>query len=141
MNSLDKSIWKCWYLCRRTKLRVFKALIMRVLLYSSGTWTLSYTLESRLDAFSNRSLRRIMGYCGHDHVSNQWLHHETGIGPVICTIRDRQLRLYGHLARFPQDDPAHQVVTGRESPGWRRPVGQPRNSWLGQIDQTLRSHS
>ncbi|XP_069973561.1 uncharacterized protein [Penaeus vannamei] len=32
MNSLDKSIWRCRYLCRRTKLRVFKALIVPVLL-------------------------------------------------------------------------------------------------------------
>ncbi|XP_069970268.1 uncharacterized protein [Penaeus vannamei] len=39
MNSLDKSIWRCRYLCRRTKLRVFKALIMPLLLYVSETWT------------------------------------------------------------------------------------------------------
>ena len=138
MNSLDKSIWRCQYLCRRTKLRVFKALIMPVLLYGSETWTLSSALESRLDAFCNRSLRRIMGYCWRDHVSNQRLHRETGTGPITCTIRDRQLRLYGHLARFPQDDPAHQAVSVRDNPGWRRPVGRPRKSWLGQIDQTCR---
>ena len=138
MNSLNKSIWRCRYLCRRTKLRVFKALIMPVLLYGSETWTLSCALEARLEAFCNRSLRQIMGYCWRDHVSNQRLHRETGTSPVICTIRDRQLRLYGHLARFPQDDPAHQVVSIRDNPGWRRPVGRPRKSWLGQIDQTCR---
>ncbi|XP_069994147.1 uncharacterized protein [Penaeus vannamei] len=64
MNSLDKSIWRCRYLCRRNKLGVFKALIVPVLLYGSETWTLSCALE-----------------------------------------------LYGHLARFPQDDAAHQVVS------------------------------
>ncbi|XP_069983579.1 uncharacterized protein [Penaeus vannamei] len=31
--------------------------------------------------------------------------------------------LYGHLARFPQDDPAHQVVSVRDNPRCRRPVG------------------
>ncbi|XP_069970519.1 uncharacterized protein [Penaeus vannamei] len=138
MNSLDKSIWRCQYLCRRTKLQFFKALIMLVLLYGSETWTSSCALEARLEAFCNRSLCWIMGYCWRDHVSNQRLHHETGTGPVICTICDRQLRLYGHLAHFPQDDPAHQVVSVRDNPGWRRPVGQPRKSWLGQIDQTCR---
>ena len=40
------------------------------------------------------------------------------------------------LGYIPQDDPAHQVVSIRDNPGWRRPVGQPRKSWLGQIDQT-----
>ena len=138
MNSLDKSIWRCRYLCRKTKLRVFKALVLPVLLYGSETWTLSCALESRLDAFCNRSLRRIMGYSWRDYVSNQRLHRETGVGPVTCTIRDRQLRLYGHLARFPVEDPAHRVVSARDNPGWRRPVGRPRKSWLGQIDQTCR---
>ena len=120
MNSLEKSIWRCQYLCRRTKLRVFKALIMPVLLYGSETWTLSCALESRIDAFCNRSLHRIMGYCWQDHVSNQRLHCKTGTGPIFCSIHNRELRLYVHLARLPQDDPAHEVVS---NPGWRRPMG------------------
>ena len=136
MNSLDRSIWRSRYLCRGTKLRVFRALILPVLLYGSETWTLSGALESRLDAFCNRSLRRIMGYSWEDFVSNQRLHRETGVGPVTRTIRDRQLRLYGHLARLPEDDPAHRVVSTRDDPRWRRPVGRPRRSWLGQIEQT-----
>ena len=136
MNSIDRSIWRSRYLCRGTKLRVFKALILPVLLYGSETWTLSRALESRLDAFCNRSLRRIMGYGWEDFVSNQRLHRETGVGPVTHTIRDRQLRLYEHLARLPEVDPAHQVVSTRDNPGWRRPVGRPRKSWLGQIEQT-----
>ncbi|XP_069995970.1 uncharacterized protein [Penaeus vannamei] len=134
MNSLNKGIWRCWYLCRSTNLRVFKALIMPVLLYGSETWTLSCALESRLDSFCNRSLRWIIGHCWRDYVSNQRLHRETGTRPVTWTIRDRQLRVYGHLTRFPQDDPAHQVVSVRDNPGWRRP----RKLWIGQIDQTCR---
>ncbi|XP_070000290.1 uncharacterized protein [Penaeus vannamei] len=138
MNSLDNSTWRCQYLCRRTKLRVIKALIMPGLLYGTETWTLSFAFEPYLDAFCNRSLCRIMGFCWRDHVSNQWLHRETGTGPVTYTLRDRQLRLHGHLASFPQADPAHQVVSVRDNLGWRRPVGRHRKSWLGQIDQTCR---
>ena len=136
MNSIDRSVWRSRYLCRGTKLRVFRALILPVLLYGSETWTLSSALESRLDAFCNRSLRRIMGYRWDDFVSNHRLHRETGVGPVTHTIRDRQLRLYGHLARLPEVDPAHRVVSTRDNPGWRRPRGRPRRSWLEQIDQT-----
>ena len=136
MNSLDRSIWRSRHLCRGTKLRVFRALILPVLLYGSETWTLSSALESRLDAFCNRSLRRIMGYSWEDFVSNQRLHRETGVGPVTCTIRDRKLRLYGHLARLPAVDPAHLVVSTRDNREWRRPRGRPRKSWLGEIQQT-----
>ncbi|XP_069992606.1 uncharacterized protein [Penaeus vannamei] len=101
----------CQYMHRRTKLRVLKALIMPVLLYCSETWTLSSALESCLDAIRNRSLCRIMGYSWRDQVFNQRLHRETGTGPTICAIRNRQLRLYGHLAHFPKEDPANQVVS------------------------------
>ncbi|XP_069969589.1 uncharacterized protein [Penaeus vannamei] len=123
MNSVNKNIWRCWYLCR-TKLHFFKALILAVLLYGSETWTLSSTLESHLDAFYNKSLRRIIGYNWQDHVSSRWTYRETGMGPVTCITRDRQLRLYRRLARFPVDGPANQVVSSRDNPDWRRPVGR-----------------
>ncbi|XP_069994137.1 uncharacterized protein [Penaeus vannamei] len=123
MNSLDNSIWRCWYLCGRTKIWVFRALKMPVLLYGCETWILSCALESHIEAFYNRSLSRIIW---RGHVSKHLLHRETGTGPVTCTIRDCQLRLYGHLVRFPQDNPAHRVISARDNPGWRRSVGRPR---------------
>ena len=57
---------------------------------------------------------------------------------VTCIGRERQLRLYGHVARFPDADPAHQILSVRESPEWRRPMDRPRASWLQQVDQHLR---
>lgn len=54
---------------------------------------------------------------------------------VTCIIRGHQLRLCGHLARFPVDDPAHQIVFTRLSCG---SMGRPRKAWLGQLDQTSR---
>ena len=33
MDSLNQSIWRCRYLCRRTKIRIFKSLVLHVLLY------------------------------------------------------------------------------------------------------------
>ena len=37
MNSLNRSVWRCRYLCRRTKIRLFRALVLPVLLYGSET--------------------------------------------------------------------------------------------------------
>ncbi|XP_037781128.1 uncharacterized protein LOC119577631 [Penaeus monodon] len=101
--------------------------MLPVLLYGSENWMVSCALESRLDAFYNRSLCRIMRYSWQDHVSNQRLHRETG----TCTISNMAKQ-----ARFLQDDPAHQVISVQDKPGWRRPVGRPRKVWLGQIDKT-----
>ena len=57
---------------------------------------------------------------------------------VTCIVREHQLRLYGHVARFPDADPAHQILSVRESLEWRRPMGRTRSSWLQQVDQHLK---
>ena len=57
---------------------------------------------------------------------------------VTCIVRERQLRLYRHGARFLDADPAHQILSARESREWRRPMGRPRASWLQQVDRHLK---
>ena len=136
MDSLNMSIWRCRYLCRRTKIRIFKSLVLPVLLYGCETWTLNSDLKRRIDAFGNKCLRRIMGYRWYDYVSNQRLLRETDSRPITCIVRERQLRLYGHVARYPEVDPAHRVVSVRDNPVWRRPRGRPQLSWLGQVDES-----
>jgi hypothetical protein len=67
-------------------------------------------------------------------VSNDRLLRETGIRLATCSIRERQLRLYGHVARFPTVDPAHRILSAKVPDAWRRPRGRPPASWLQQID-------
>ena len=38
MNSLNYSIWRCCYLCRRTMIRLVRAMVLYVLLHDSETW-------------------------------------------------------------------------------------------------------
>jgi hypothetical protein len=134
MQSLDEGVWRCRHLCRRTKVRVFKSLVLPVLLYGCETWTLTSDLRRRLNSFGTKSLRRILGYRWSDFVSNDRLLRETKTRFVTCTIRERQLRLYGHVARFPETDPAHRILSARDKRGWKRSRGRPRASWLRQVD-------
>ncbi len=138
MDSLNTSIWRCRYLCRRTKLHIFKTLVLPVLLYGCELWTLNSDLERRLNVFGTKRFRRIMGYRWQDFVSNQRLLHETESRPVISIVRERQLQLYGRVARLPDVDPAHRVLSVRDNPLCRRPIGYPRNSWLGKVDRSCR---
>ena len=95
-------------------------------------------LRWRLDSFGTRSLRRILGYRWSDVVSNERLLRETQMRFVTCIVRERQLRLHGLVARFPDAAPAHQILSAREPREWRRPMGRPRSSWLQQVDQHLK---
>ena len=77
MDSLDHGVWRCRYMCRMTKVRVFMSLVLSVLLYGCETWTLARDLRRRLHSFGTRSLQRILGYCWSDFVCNEWLLRET----------------------------------------------------------------
>ena len=108
------------------------------MLYGCETWTLTRDLRWRLHSFGTMSLRRILGYHWSDLVSNERLLRETQMRFVTCIVRERQLRLYGQVARFPDADPAHQILSARESREWTRPMGRPRASWLQQVDRHLK---
>ena len=141
MNSLDRGVWRSRYLSRRTKVRVFRSLVMSVLLYSCEAWTLTDGLRRRLDSFATTSLRRIFGFRWQDHVSNQEVLDMAGMGRVTCLIRERQLRFYGHVVRFPLDDPAHRILNARDPAGWTRRRGRPNLSWLAQLGSHLKDWS
>ena len=38
MDLLSTSIWRCWHLCRRTKIRIFKSLVIPVLMAVRHFW-------------------------------------------------------------------------------------------------------
>ena len=126
-------MWDSRYLCKGTKVRVFRSLVLPVLLYSSETWTLDARLGQRLDAFVTSSLRRILGYRWVDRVSNKAVLRKATMRSATCTIRERQLRYFGHVARFPGDDPAYRILSAPGPAGWVRPRGGQRGSWLKQI--------
>ena len=46
----------------------------------------------------------------------------------------RQLRLYGHVARHPAEDPAHRILFCRDPRGWSMPRGRPHASWSRQVE-------
>ena len=115
----------------------FRSLVLPVLLCGCETWILIMDLRRRLNSFGTRSLRRIIGYCWSDFVSKERLLRETQMIFVTCIVRERQLRLYGHVARFPDADPAHHILSARECREWRT-MDRPCSSWLQSVDQHLK---
>ena len=56
MDSLDHGVWRLPVPVRRTKVQVFRSLVLSVLLYGCETWTLTRDLRRRLNSFGTRSL-------------------------------------------------------------------------------------
>jgi hypothetical protein len=64
-------------LSKNTKIRVYRALILPVVLYGCENWSLTLRKEQRLRVFDNRVLRRIFGPT-RDEATGEWrrLHNE-----------------------------------------------------------------
>jgi hypothetical protein len=64
-------------LSKNLKIRIYKTLILPVVLYGCETWSLTLGEEHRLEVFENRVLRRIFGPKT-DEVTGEWrkLHNE-----------------------------------------------------------------
>ena len=75
------------------KIKMCKTIILRVVLYGCGTWSLTLREERRLRVFENRVLRRIFGP-KRDEVTGEWRklhnddHYELLLSPnIICVIK------------------------------------------------------
>jgi hypothetical protein len=63
----------CLLLCyqKNLKIRIYKTIILPVVLYGCETWSLTLREERRLRVFENRVLRRIFGL-KRDEVTGEW---------------------------------------------------------------------
>ena len=84
------------------------------------------------------SLRRMLRHRWHDYMSNDLVLREASLRQVTCIVRERQLRLYGHVARLPAEDPVHRILSCRDPSGWTMPRGRPQASWLRQVGAYLK---
>ncbi|KAG2459516.1 ANO7 protein, partial [Polypterus senegalus] len=130
MRLLGRGVWHSRYLCKRTKVQVFRVLVLPVLLYDCETWTLSSDLRRRLDSFVTVSLWKILGYRWFDFV----LLMESRMRHMTCIVKERQLRHYGHVEHFLEGDPARKILIVVDPSGWTRPRGRRCNTWLWQIE-------
>ena len=64
----------------------------------------------------------------HDYKSNDLVLREAGLRQVTCIVRERQLRLYGHVARLHAEDPAHRILSCQDPRGWSMSRGSPHAS-------------
>jgi hypothetical protein len=93
-------------LSKKFKIRIYKTIILPVVLYGCETWSLALREEHRLRVFENRVLRRVFGP-KRDEVTGKWrkLHKEVlrdlySSPSIIRIIKSRSMRWAGNVARM-----------------------------------------
>ncbi|KAJ4440944.1 hypothetical protein ANN_10793 [Periplaneta americana] len=129
-------------LSKNVKVRIYKTVILPVVLYGCETWTLTLREEHRLRVFENKLLRKIFG-AKNDEVTGEWrklhnaeLHALYSSPDIIRNIKSRRLRWAGYVARMGESRNAYRVLVGR--PEGKRPLWRPRHRWEDNIKMDLR---
>jgi hypothetical protein len=93
-------------LSKNLKFRIYRTIILPVVLYGCETWSLTLKEERRLRVFENRVLRRILGP-KRDQVTGERrkLHNEELNGlyflpNILRVIKSRRMRWAGHVVRI-----------------------------------------
>jgi hypothetical protein len=122
--------------------RIYRTIILPVILYGCETWTLTLREEHRLRVFENRVLRRIFGP-KRDEVTGEWrklhngeLHNLYSSPDIIRQIKSRRMRWAGHGARMGEVRNVYRVLVGK--PEVKRTFERPRRRWEDGIKMDLR---
>jgi hypothetical protein len=124
-------------LSKYIKIRIYKTIILPVVLYGCETWSLTLREEHRLRVFENRGLRRIFEP-KRDEVTGDWKiqHNEELRNLYSSPNRIRMMRWAGHVARMGETRNVYGILMGK--PEGKRPVRRPRRRWVDHTKMDLR---
>jgi hypothetical protein len=140
-HSVQSLLSSC-LLSRNLTVKIYKTIILPVVLFGCETWSLTFREEHRLRVFENRVLRRIFGL-KRDEVTGEWrklhngeLHNLYSSPDIIRQIKSRRTRWAGHVARMGEGRNLYRVLVGK--PEGKRPLGRPRRRWEDGLKMDLR---
>ena len=101
------------------KIKVYKPIILPVVLYGCETWSLTLREEHRLRVFEKRILKRTSG--SNRDANGEWrrLHneelHSLYRSPnIVRVFKSRSLRWAGHVARMEESRCAFKILKGKK---------------------------
>jgi hypothetical protein len=127
-------------LSRNVKVKIYKTVILPVVLYGYKTWPLTLREEHRLRVFENRVLKEYLDLRGMRWRENRGSCTMRNI--IICTHpqislgKSRRMRWAGHVARMGEERKVYKVLVGK--PEGKRALGRQSRRWEDGIRMDLR---
>ena len=127
-------IWRKQNISFPVKIKLYKSLVISVLLYGCESWTLNAETERRIQSFEFRCYRKLLGIKYTEHRTNSYVEQEIKAKagkqePLLSTVRRRKLAWFGHVTRH--NNLAKTILQG--SVHGQRKRGRPRKAWFDNI--------
>jgi hypothetical protein len=127
---------------KKTKTRLYTAIIRPTLTYECETWTTTNNTGRKLWTFENKIWRIICGSV-YDNRTGAWrrkfnreLQDELELALVTSFISGQRIQRLGHVMRRNEKETVRTVMEWR--PTGKRPRGWPRKIWLDTAEEDLR---
>jgi hypothetical protein len=125
----------------KLKIKVYKTVILPVVLCGCETWSHTLREEHRLRVFENRMLRKIFGPKREEDGSwrklyNDELHSLYSSPNIVGVIKLRRMRWAEHVGRMGDGRGFYRVLVGR--PEGKKPLGRPKRRWEDYIKMDRR---
>jgi hypothetical protein len=128
-------------LSKNLKIKMYRTLILPVVLYGGETSSLTLREGRRLRVFDSKLLRRIFGP-GRDEVTGDWMRlNNKEINVLYCSpnivrvIKWRRMRCAGHVTLMVEERGVYRVLVGK--PEGQGPLGRRRRRCVDNIRMDL----
>jgi hypothetical protein len=135
-HSVQNLLSSC-LLSKNVKVRIYKTIILPVVLYGCETCSLTVREEHKLRLFEKRVLRRLFGP-KRDGVTGGWrklyneeLYNLYSSPSIIRIIKLRRMWWTGHVARMGEKRNVYRLLVRK--PEGKKPLGRPRRRWMDNI--------
>lgn len=123
-----------------TRVSVYKAICLSILLYGSESWVPYQRHLKKLEAFHINCLQRILGLKWWHKIPHTEVRRRAQIDPLETILTQRQLRWVGHTIRMPENRLPRKVLYGELTNG-RRHAGGPRKRYKDHLKKSLKKCS
>ena len=141
MAKLQK-IWKSKEISFPTKIKLYRSLVLSILLYGCESWTMTADTTRRVQTFETKCFRRLLRISWKDRKTNDYVRSQIEMlagpqEPLLAIVKRRKLSWFGHVIRH--NSLPKTVLQGTLEGGRRR--GRQAKCWLDNIKDWTRMDS
>ena len=128
-----KRIWTLKKIIKRTKIKLYRTLVIPVLLYGCETWKMNKKDGKMLDVFQQKCLRRILKIRWEDHVTNEEVQKRADMEQLSCEVKRRRWKIIGDVLRKDRENECNVALTW--TPEGKRKRGRPKTTWRRTVEK------